>query len=208
VRIAVTLVLALVLAPAAAAGPVRPGDWPLIHRAPTRQEQLLAGLAGRLAQRTVSLRCGATRSTEALGVVPFFNGHPADYTILSSEACADLAVFAATPRTFDPAACPSLHNQCSARLFEMTQALETVAHEAYHLFGQTNEATTDCWGMQSLWYVAQQLGASAAQAQALGGWYWQTVYPQRAHDVPQYFSKDCHSGGRLDLRPSDSRWPG
>jgi hypothetical protein len=187
---------------------VRHVDWSLLQRPTTTQEQRLAAIVGRLAQRTVALRCGETHAKEALGVVPFFDGKPANYTILSSGACSDLSAFVASPRAFDPASCPSLHSRCGSVLLEMTQALETVAHESYHLFGEANEAKVDCWGMQSLWFVAQQLGSPLPEAQALGQWYWRNVYPVRARDLPLYYSPDCRSGGRLDLRPADPRWPG
>ena len=40
-------------------------------------------------------------------------------------------------------------------------ALAVVAHESYHVLGYSNEAQVECYGMQSIWFVATSLGASS-----------------------------------------------
>ena len=186
-------------------GFVAPSDKPLLARAPTAQEQRLAGVASRLAQRPVSVRCGDPHSPEALGSVWFRGGKPADYTILSPYTCSGLAQFAADPKAFDPAQCPDGSGCGNAE--QAAMALQVVAHESYHLWGAQEEAKAECYGLQSIFYVATQLGASLEQAKELGRLYWSSLYRVHGTQWPKYYSPDCRNGGRLDLRPRDGRWP-
>ena len=86
-------------------------------------------------------------------------------------------------------------------------ALQVVAHESYHLWGAQEEAKAECYGLQSIFYVATQLGASLEQAKELGRLYWSSLYRVHGTQWPKYYSPDCRNGGRLDLRPRDGRWP-
>jgi hypothetical protein len=116
---------------ALAGGFVAPADRPLLVRAPSAQEQRLAAIASRLAQRPVTVRCGDPHSREALGSVLFVEGKPVDYTILAPSTCTALAMFATHPDRFDPAQCP---NGAACRQAEQAaMALQVVAHESYHL---------------------------------------------------------------------------
>ena len=45
-------------------------------------------------------------------------------------------------------------------------ALATVSHESYHVLGYRLEKQVECYGMQSIWYVATSLGASVAEGAA------------------------------------------
>ena len=99
--------------------------------------------------------------------------------------------------------------------------LQTLAHEAIHLSGIVggtlrsglqvgyvdDEARADCWGMQWLAYVAQQLGAAPDDAQAIARFYALNMYPQWQRSAPEYWSAECRDGGALDLRPESSLWP-
>ena len=58
-------------------------------------------------------------------------------------------------------------------------ALAVVAHESYHVLGYWNEAQVECYGMQSIWFVANKLGASVDESQALAALYATQMYPQR-----------------------------
>ena len=82
-----------------------------------------------------------------------------------------------------------------------------ISHESYHLAGYAEEAKAECYGVQSMWYVASRLGAPLAEAKELGHFYWKTVYPLHNAQWPYYYSTDCKNRGRLDLRPADPRWP-
>jgi hypothetical protein len=188
----------------AGTGYVAPADRALLGRAPTAQEQLLGSISSRLAQRPVSVRCGNTHSKEALGSVVFLDGRPSDYAILSPYTCKGLAAFAASPQSFDPGPCSG---SACAQQQAAAMVLEVVAHESYHLWGARDEAKAECYGLQSIFYVANRLGAPLDEAKALGHLYWTTVYRQHGTEWPSYYSPACRSGGSLDLRPGDPRWP-
>ena len=61
--------------------------------------------------------------------------------------------------------------------------------------------------MQSIWFVANKLGGSVAQAQMLATLYATQMYPQRRTLTPTYWSAECRDGGRYDLRRTLARWP-
>ena len=58
-------------------------------------------------------------------------------------------------------------------------------------------------------FVAQQLGATADDAQAIALYYWDVIYPQyQTGAYSQYWSSECRKGGALDLRlPGNTAWP-
>jgi len=102
-------------------------------------------------------------------------------------------------------------------------AILTLAHESVHLSGvvggtlsnglavgdQQAEAKADCYGMQWMPYVAEQLGDTPDDAQAIAQYFWDVVYPTiRTSPFPQYWSADCTPGGAMDIRPAGSTaWP-
>ncbi len=101
-------------------------------------------------------------------------------------------------------------------------AILTLAHESIHLGGivggtlsnglavgdQQAEAKADCFGMQWMPYVAEQLGDTPDDAQALARYFWDEVYPLSLPSHPQYWSADCRPGGALDTRPpGTTAWP-
>ena len=116
-------------------------------------------------------------------------------------------------------------SKASLRAYQdTTEAFLTLAHEAVHLGGAVGGTTTsglsygdplaearaECSGMQWLPYVAQQLGASAADAVAIAQLQARWLYPLRiepgGHD--EYWSVDCVAGGALDIRTDRTApWP-
>src|SRR5262245_12727569 len=104
-----------------------------------------------------------------------------------------------------------------------SNAILTLAHEAYHLGGLVgqrfrngvvggdpdSEAKATCYGMQSIAAVAQELGATPDDAQAIATFYWDVIYPQyRASAYSNYWSAECRPGGAMDIRPpGETAWP-
>ncbi len=100
-------------------------------------------------------------------------------------------------------------------------AILTLAHESIHAGGTVGgrlpsglavgdplaEAKADCFGMQWIPYVAQRLGDTADDAQAVATYFWETIYPRERAAAPQYWSADCRSRGPLDLGPPGAAWP-
>jgi hypothetical protein len=101
-------------------------------------------------------------------------------------------------------------------------AIVTLAHESIHLGGivggqlsnglpvgdQHAEAKADCYGMQSMRYVAEQLGDTPDDAQAIANYFWDKIYPlARTSSYAEYWSADCRPGGLLDIRlPGAINW--
>jgi hypothetical protein len=86
-------------------------------------------------------------------------------------------------------------------------AMQTLAHEAFHLAGILGEAEADCYAMQSLGVVGIWLGADPTFAAEMLGWMWSWYESHWVTRPSEYFSPDCHEDGALDLTPGDGRWP-
>jgi hypothetical protein len=101
-------------------------------------------------------------------------------------------------------------------------AILTLAHESIHLSGVVGgtlsngvavgdpqaEAKADCFGMQWMPYVAEQLGDTPDDAQAIARYFWDKDYSLSRASHPEYWSADCRPGGALDTRPAGTTaWP-
>ncbi|HVH51352.1 MAG TPA: hypothetical protein VM690_04350 [Gaiellaceae bacterium] len=207
-RVLVVLALAGVFAAVAQANarPVNAHDRALLARPATSEERIAEQVAERLTRHaSVSVRCGDIGEPSfVLGVTPIFDNHAFDYFLMRQPECTYLAWFHATPGRWDPRSC--LPADCRYVL-DVVWALETVAHESYHLLGYTNEAQVDCYGMQSIWFVSSSLGGSVAESQALAQLFAMRIYPLRRVETPTYWSPECRDGGKYDLRPASHSWP-
>jgi hypothetical protein len=102
-------------------------------------------------------------------------------------------------------------------------AILSLAHESIHLGGimpgtrlpngvyvgdPLGEAKAQCYGIQWMPYVAQQLGDTADDAQAIAQYFYSVIYPQFAtSSLAEYWSADCKAGGALDLKlPGPAPW--
>jgi hypothetical protein len=109
-----------------------------------------------------------------------------------------------------------------ARYESISIAILTLAHESIHLSGTVGgtlqnglsvgdpqaEAKADCFGMQWMPYVAEQLGDTPADAQTVARYFWDKVYGLSRATHPQYWSADCRPGGALDERAAETTaWP-
>jgi hypothetical protein len=206
---AVALCLACAVAGAARAGDARPvtsADRALLARPATYEERIAQQVARRLTHINASVRCGSLHGEPSyvLGITPEQAGHAFGYFLMRPAECTYLAWFHDDPARWDPDTC--VETDCND-VVAILNALETVSHESYHLLGYANEAQVECYGMQSLWFVASKLGASAAEAEALAHYYATRMYPTRRIESPAYWSPQCRDGGKLDLRPTLTGWP-
>ena len=212
-RVVVLLTAALVAAVLAASAhatvrPVRPADAKLLDRPATYEERVAEQVAARLTHLQPQVRCGSLGIPSGygiLGITLFTGTRPAGYFLMLPEMCRDLAAFHASPSSYDPRDCND--ESCAERVAGAAMALATVAHESYHLLGYRDESKVECYGMQSIWFVASKLGAPLDEAQALASFYATRMYPLRRTRTPAYWSAQCRDGGTLDLRPSLARWP-
>jgi hypothetical protein len=206
--LAASLLVAGIAAAAASANarPVFPGDRALLARPATPEERIAERVADRLTRHHVSVRCGDVHvsNPHVTGVTPMLDGRPFDYFLMRPPECAYLAWFRRDPARWDPLACVT--TDC-AYVSRIALALATVSHESYHLLGYSNEARVECYGMQSIWFVAHELGATVAESQAIASFYADRIYPLRRTNTPAYWSPECRDGGTLDLRPASHRWP-
>jgi hypothetical protein len=77
---------------------------------------------------------------------------PADYFLLLPQMCNYLSWFRQSPESYDPNACRD--DACLQRVSNAAFALATVSHESYHVLGYRVEKQVECYGMQSIWFVA------------------------------------------------------
>jgi len=202
-------VLACVLAAGASASarPVTAADRALLARPATSEEKIAQTVAERLTgHASISVRCAPLHLSIAnvLGATPMEAGRALDYFVMQPAECTYLAWFRGAPSRWDPRTC--VPSDCRYAV-DITMAMETVAHESYHLLGYTNEAQVDCYGMQSLWFVATRLGASMSEAEAFAHLFADRIYPLRRTETPTYWSPQCRDGGAYDLRPASHAWP-
>lgn len=90
---------------------------------------------------------------------------------------------------------------------QRTHAVNTLAHEAFHLVGVRDEAIADCYAMQTIERVAVELGADPAFAVEMAAWMWSWYERYQETKPPEYVTPDCREDGPLDRSPGDGRWP-
>ena len=172
-------------------------------------EGRLATIAGEIAGRQVRVECqgslGAALdvSGEAGSVQFDAKGRPAEATSLKRDMCRRLDRFRTDHHTagFD---CLRQMSHCPLDAVKTLHALQTLAHEAWHLAGTRDEAITECYAVQTTALVAERLGASPPIAHRAAGAVLLQIYPQMP---AEYRSSDCRDGGPLDLRPGTPVWP-
>jgi hypothetical protein len=159
------------------------------------RESRLGSIASEIAGRDVAVRCqgrvgAAFDASWEEGSVQFdAQGHPAGHTNLKRRVCVALDTFAQDPTSADR---------------RELSALNTLAHESWHLAGVANEAETECRALQTIADVARRLGAESLFAQTLAVRFEHEVYPRLRAD---YRTDECRDGGPLDLRRNDPVWP-
>ena len=91
---------------------------------------------------------------------------------------------------------------CPPALADVALALVTLAHEAEHVSGVTNEAETECYARQHVRTLALRLGVKRGQAAILGRY-----AGRRARMPAEYQSPECRDGGQYDLHPQSHVFP-
>jgi hypothetical protein len=83
-------------------------------------------------------------------------------------------------------------------------AVHVLTHEAMHVAGDRNEATTECRALQHDSRTVVLLGGTTEQGTALAKRIATEVYPTMRDE---YRTPECRPGGTLDLTPGDGTWP-
>ena len=186
--------------------------WWLVdrHDRVTNQHRL-AAIATDIARRPVEVRCPGPvgrimtpAETTAGAVYTDADGNLPDETKLREPVCEELDALAEGRRGAQ-LACAARSTSCAEDVRSLAWAVNTLAHEAFHLRGILDEALTECYAMQSLAQTAERLGAAPGQAHGLAVLHWEsspTEKPEQ-YQVPA----GCADGGRHDLRKADPAWP-
>jgi hypothetical protein len=180
------------------------------HHKRGQNEARLGAVASSIAQRSVGVDCpGFWRQlvdvTSEDGRVHFdVAGRPNDNAELSAGTCDRLEDFsrAKIKPAFD-CLVPD-DRTCDRDVVETARALSTLAHEAYHLAGVRDEAAAECYGIQTVDFVAERLGAAVNQGRIVSAWAERTS--ARTHPA-EYHSQECRRNGVLDLEPRTTAWP-
>ena len=118
------------------------------------------------------------------------DGVPERSTLIKRSPCAHLRAW--------------LWSATSHPTLDQVIAVHVLTHEAMHLAGHYGEAEAECLAMQHDSEMAQLLGATPENADALARSFWVNVYPRMAGD---YVSAGCTADGPLDESPGDQHWP-
>ena len=149
--------------------------------------------ASRLAEKPVSIRCDEAR--DYVGSVQHADGVATvggDLAILTPEICHDLYRLA-----FDGEVIGS----------RTGRAVAVLAHESWHLRGVSDEATTECYALQSGVELGVRLGLSEDTARQLMRQQLTENALRGAESLEYRLTSDCRDGGRLDLDPDSSSFP-
>jgi len=149
--------------------------------------------ASRVAGKPVEIRCDESR--DFVGFVQHADGVAlvgGDRAYLTPEICHDLYRLAFEDR---------VDASTTGR------AIAVLAHEAWHLRGESDEGRTECYAVQSGVGLGQRLGLSGERARQLMRQQLTENALRRGASVEYRVPADCRDGGSLDLRPDDSRFP-
>ncbi len=158
-----------------------------------RTEARLSAEAARIAGHEARVHCDA--EGEAVGIVQHADG---------------LAEVGGTNAFLTPEICFRLHRVTEGDegpFSQTARAIAVLAHEAWHLRGESDEGVTNCYAFQSGVSLGERLGLSERTAarmmrQQLAD---NATFARSASDylVPS----ECRDGGRLDLDPGSDRFP-
>jgi hypothetical protein len=146
-----------------------------------------------IAEKSVSIRCDEAR--DYVGAVQHADGVATlggDLAILTPEICHDLYRL-----VFDDEVTGS----------RTGRAIAVLAHEAWHLRGVGDEATTECYALQSGVALGERLGLDEGRARQLMRQQLTENALRGAQSIEYRVTSDCRDGGRLDLDPGGSGFP-
>ena len=90
---------------------------------------------------------------------------------------------------------------------QTARAIAVLAHEAWHLRGESDEATTECYALQSGVELGRRLGLDEGAARRMMAQQL-TENMLRGLGTAEYrVTDECRDGGRLDLDPASRAFP-
>jgi hypothetical protein len=149
--------------------------------------------ASRIAEKPVSIRCDESR--DYVGAVQHADGVAVvggELAILTPEICHELYRIAFEGETTGS---------------RSGRAIAVLAHEAWHLRGERDEGTTECYGLQSGVELGERLGLSEGTARRLMRQQLTENALRGAGSFEYRVTAECRDGGRLDLDAEGSAFP-
>ncbi len=156
-------------------------------------EELFSAEAQRIARHDVEIRCD--ESGERVGAVQHADGVATvggDLAYLTPEICWDLYRLAF--RDEPPTGATG-------------RAVAVLAHEAWHLHGIRDEATTECYALQSGVDLGERLGLARSTARRLMQQQLVENSRRTISSLEYRVTADCRDGGPLDLNAARDEFP-
>jgi hypothetical protein len=149
--------------------------------------------ASQISDKDVSVRCDEAR--DYVGAVQHADGVAVvggDLAILTPEICLDLYRLA-----FDGEVTGS----------RTGRAVAVLAHEAWHLRGEADESTVECYALQSGVTLGLRLGLDEDDARRLMRQQLVENELRGVGTLEYRLTSECRNGGDLDLDPASDRFP-
>jgi hypothetical protein len=149
--------------------------------------------ASRIVGKPVAIRCDEAR--DYVGAVQHADGVATvggDLAILTPEICHDLYRLA-----FEGESTGS----------RTGRAVAVLTHEAWHLRGEGDEGTTECYALQSGVALGRRLGLDEGTARQLMRQQLAENALRGLGSLEYRVTSECRDGGRLDLDPRDDSFP-
>ena len=149
--------------------------------------------ASEIAEKPVTIFCD--ESGDFVGAVQHADGVAivgGDHAYLTPERCLDLYRLAFEDETTGS---------------RTGRAIAVLAHEAWHLRGERDEGTTECYALQSGVELGRRLGLSEDRARQLMRQQLTENALRGAASLEYRIPPECRDGGLLDLDPNDSSFP-
>jgi len=152
-----------------------------------------SGEASRIAQKPVSIGCDEAR--DYVGYVQHADGVAivgGDRAYITPEIC-----FALYRLAFED----------DVRGSQTARAIAVLAHEAWHLRGESDEGTTECYALQTGVDLGRRLGLDEGTARSMMAQQLAENTLRGLGSLDYRVSGECRDGGRLDLDPDGGAFP-
>jgi hypothetical protein len=152
-----------------------------------------SGEASRIAQKPVSIGCDEAR--DYVGYVQHADGVAivgGDRAYITPEIC-----FALYRLAFED----------DVRGSRTARAIAVLAHEAWHLRGESDEGTTECFALQTGVELGRRLGLDESTARRMMAQQLAENTLRGLGSLDYRVPGECRDGGRLDLDPDRSSFP-
>jgi hypothetical protein len=128
------------------------------------------------------------------------HGRISDHTDLRKPVCDRLKHFAERDLN-----CVESAGACGPGAEQTVDAVLTLTHESFHLKGETDEAVTQCYAVQTVASTSRRLGVAPSLADAIARYYLTRIEPRMPTEYQ--LPSGCQDGGKLDLAPDRPGWP-